>query len=39
MLYESDEARALAAPPTAAELLKLVDTVIRFAQAGTNGAR
>lgn len=34
-LYESDEAHALAAPPTAAELLKLVDTVIRFAQAGT----
>jgi AcrR family transcriptional regulator len=34
-LYESDEAQALAAPPNAAELLKLVDTVIRFAQAGT----
>jgi len=28
--YESDEAQALAAPPNAAELLKLVDTVIRF---------
>ena len=37
-LYESDEAQSLAAPPDAAELLKLVDTVIRFAQAGTNGA-
>jgi AcrR family transcriptional regulator len=33
-LYESDEAKALAAPPSAAELLKLVDRVIRFAQAG-----
>ncbi len=33
-LYESDEAQALAAPPSAAELLKLVDRVIRFAQAG-----
>ncbi len=38
-LYESDEAQALAAPPSAAELLKLVDTVIRFAQAGTDGAQ
>jgi hypothetical protein len=38
-LYESDEAQALAAPPDAAELLKLVDTVIRFTQAGTGGAR
>jgi AcrR family transcriptional regulator len=38
-LYESDEAQALAAPPNAAELLKLVDTVIRFAQAGTDGAQ
>jgi AcrR family transcriptional regulator len=38
-LYESDEAQALAAPPKAAELLKLVDTVIGFAQAGTAGAR
>jgi len=37
-LYESDEAQALAAPPNAAELLKLVDTVIRFTQAGTDGA-
>ncbi len=37
-LYESDEAQALAAPPKAAQLLKLVDTVIRFAQAGTDGA-
>lgn len=35
-LYESDEAQALAAPPKAAELLKLVDAVIRFAHAGTN---
>src|SRR5580692_11486992 len=33
-LYESDEAQALAAPPSAAELLKLVDGVIRFVQAG-----
>jgi AcrR family transcriptional regulator len=38
-LYESDQAQALAATPNAAELLKLVDTVIRFAQAGTDGAR
>src|ERR1700684_1552745 len=38
-LYESDQAQALAAPPNAAELLKLVDTVIRFAQAGADGAR
>jgi AcrR family transcriptional regulator len=38
-LYESDQAQALAAPPNAAELLKLVDTVIRFAQAGIDGAR
>jgi hypothetical protein len=38
-LYESDEAQALAAPPNAAELLKLVGTVIRFTQAGTGGAR
>jgi hypothetical protein len=37
-LYESDEAQALAGPPNAAELLKLVDTVIRFTQAGTDGA-
>jgi AcrR family transcriptional regulator len=33
-LYESDEAQALAAPPSASELLELVDRVIRFAQAG-----
>ena len=33
-LYESDEAQALAIPPSAAELLELVDTVIRFAAAG-----
>ena len=38
-LYESDEAQALAAPPSAAELLKLVDTVIRFIQAGLRGRR
>src|SRR5580692_11853125 len=38
-LYESDEAQALATPPNAAKLLKLVDTVIRFVQAGTDGAR
>src|ERR1700728_3435419 len=37
-LYESDEAQALAAPPSAAELLKLVETVIRFARAGIEGA-
>jgi AcrR family transcriptional regulator len=36
-LYESDEAQALAAPPSAAELLRLVDTVIRFVQAGLGG--
>jgi AcrR family transcriptional regulator len=33
-LYESDEAQALAAPPSASELLELVDRVISFAQAG-----
>ena len=38
-LYESDEAHALAAPPSAAELLTLVDRVIRFARAGLEGAR
>ena len=37
--YESDEAQALAAPPNAAELLKLVDTVIRFTRAGTDGTQ
>jgi AcrR family transcriptional regulator len=36
-LYESDEAQVLAAPPSAAELLKLVDGVIRFIQAGLEG--
>jgi hypothetical protein len=36
-LYESDEAQTLAAPPSAAELLRLVDTVIRFVQAGLEG--
>jgi AcrR family transcriptional regulator len=38
-LYESDEAQTLAAPPSAAELLTLVDRVIRFARAGIEGAR
>ena len=38
-LYESDEAQALAAPPNAAELLELVDMVIRFAQAGIEGGQ
>ena len=37
--YESDEAQALPAPPSAADLLKLVDRVIRFAQAGVERAR
>jgi len=36
-LYESDEAQALAAPPSASELHKLVDSVIRFVQAGLEG--
>ena len=36
-LYESDEAQALAAPPSAAELLNLVDGVIRFVQTGLEG--
>jgi hypothetical protein len=36
-LYESDEAQALTAPPSATELLKLVDEVIRFVQAGLEG--
>jgi len=38
-LYESDEAQKMAAPPSAAELLKLVDQVIGFARAGIEGAR
>src|SRR5258706_875016 len=38
-LYESDEAHALAAPPSAAELRNLVDRVIRFARAGIEVAR
>jgi hypothetical protein len=38
-LYESDEAQALTAPPSAAEMLKFVDRVIRFARAGIEGAR
>jgi AcrR family transcriptional regulator len=33
-LYESDEGRALSTPTKGAELLKLVDRVIRFAHAG-----
>ena len=37
-LYEGDEAHALAAPPSAADLLNLVDKVIRFARAGIDGA-
>ena len=37
-LYESDEAQALATPPSAAELLELVDEVIRFVQAGLEAA-
>ncbi len=36
---ESDEAQALVAPPSAAELLELVDTVIRFARAGIESGR
>jgi AcrR family transcriptional regulator len=35
-LYESDEALALEVPPSAAELLELVDGVIQFAAAGTD---
>jgi AcrR family transcriptional regulator len=38
-LYESDEAQRMAAPPSAAELLELVDQVISFARAGIEGAR
>jgi hypothetical protein len=36
-LYESDEAQGLAASLSAAELLELVDGVIRFVQAGLEG--
>jgi AcrR family transcriptional regulator len=36
-LYESDEAQALAASPSAAELLWLVDRLIRFVLAGLDG--
>jgi AcrR family transcriptional regulator len=36
-LYESDEAQALAASPSAADLLELVDQVISFARAGIKG--
>src|SRR5580698_10227432 len=35
-VYESDEALALESPPSAAELLELVDGVIQFAAAGTD---
>ena len=38
-LYESAEAQTLTAPPSATELLNLVDTVIRFACAGIEGSR
>src|ERR1700722_15015864 len=38
-LYESDEAQGLAAPPSADELLVLVDTVICFVQSGIDGGR
>jgi AcrR family transcriptional regulator len=38
-LYESDEAQALAAPPSAAELLELVDKAIHFVQAGLQGGQ
>jgi AcrR family transcriptional regulator len=37
-LYETDEAIALAFPPTAADLLALVDRVIAFTQAGIDGS-
>jgi hypothetical protein len=37
-LYESDEAQALAAPPSADEVLVLVDRVIRFVEVGLEGA-
>ena len=36
-LYESDEAEALPSPPSAEELLKLVDEVIHFVQTGLEG--
>ena len=38
-LYESDEAHALTASPSSADLLILVDRVIRFARAGTQSAQ
>jgi AcrR family transcriptional regulator len=38
-LYESDEAEALVAPPSAADLLGLIDSVIRFVLAGVEGVR
>jgi hypothetical protein len=36
-LYETDELRALASPPTATDLLALVDRVIAFTRAGIAG--
>jgi AcrR family transcriptional regulator len=36
-LYESDEAEALPSPPSAEELIKLVDEVIHFVQTGLEG--
>jgi AcrR family transcriptional regulator len=36
-LYETDEARALGSPPSAVDLLALVDRVIAFARAGLEG--
>jgi hypothetical protein len=37
-LYETDEARALDAPPTATKLLALVDRVVAFTRGGINGS-
>jgi len=37
-LYETDELRALPSPPTAADLLALVDRVIAFTNAGITGS-
>ncbi|MGH2974504.1 MAG: TetR/AcrR family transcriptional regulator [Solirubrobacterales bacterium] len=37
-LYETDELRALPAPPTASDLLALVDRVIAFTRAGIAGS-
>jgi AcrR family transcriptional regulator len=38
-LYESDEAEALVAPPSAADLLELIDSVIRFVHGGIESVR